>query len=269
MLSWFEAKVSKRTSNPVKNANRVMRLVLATTLFAAVALAQTDGAAKLIAMSGQVSVLRGSGTWALNTGDLIKPQQTVITGPDGLAKFQVADGSTFDVFPNSNVVFRNNPGNLQDLVDVLLGKIKVKIEHFGNVPNHNTVRTPTAVIAVRGTIFDVDVSGTDETTQVLCEEGRVEVFHLTSPGSNSRVLNPGESVTVFKNQPIAKNSVDRGAVMQKVFRAMSDAADQVLLHRGTGATGTGSTTTTAPSGDKAPPTPTPTGGGAPPPPPHN
>jgi ferric-dicitrate binding protein FerR (iron transport regulator) len=267
MLSWFEAKVSKGISNPGKEANRVMRLVLATALFVAMAPAQTGGEAKLIAMSGQVSVLRGSATWALNTGDIIRPQQTVVTGPDGMAKFQVSDGSTFDVYPSSQVVFRNNPGNLQDLVDVFLGKIKVKIEHFGNVPNHNTVRTPTAVIAVRGTIFDVDVSGTDETTQVLCEEGRVEVFHLNSPGSKSRVLEPGESVTVFKNQPLAKNSVDRGAVLQKLFRAMSDAADQILLHRA-GGTGTGSTTTSTATGDKGG-TPAPTGGGAPPPPPHN
>jgi ferric-dicitrate binding protein FerR (iron transport regulator) len=263
--------VSKSFPNSVSAAKRVTRLVLTTALFAAVALGQMGpqigSTAKLISMSGQVSVLRGSATWALNVGDLIQPQQTVITGPDGMAKFQVADGSTFDVFPSSQIVFRNNPGSLQDLVDVFLGKIKVKIEHFGNVPNHNTVRTPTAVIAVRGTIFDVDVSGTDETTQVLCEEGRVEVFHLNSPGSQSRVLNPGESVTVFKNQPIAKNTVDRGAIMQKVFRAMSDAADQILLHRGSGATGSGSSTTSTASGDKGG-TPTPTGGGAPPPPPH-
>lgn len=264
--------MSKRISNLVIAAKSLIRLGLSAALFALISSAQTvpqiGGAAQLISMSGQVSVLRGSATWALNTGDLIQPQQTVITGPDGLAKFKVADGSTFDVFPSSQVVFRNNPGNLQDLVDVFLGKIKVKIEHFGNVPNHNTVHTPTAVIAVRGTIFDVDVSGTDETTQVLCEEGRVEVFHLNSPGSQSRVLNPGESVTVFKNQPIAKNSVDRGAIMQKVFRAMSDAADQILLHRGSGSTGTGSATTTTTSGDKGG-TPAPTGGGAPPPPPHN
>jgi ferric-dicitrate binding protein FerR (iron transport regulator) len=268
VLKWFEAKVSKRLSNSVNAARRLTWLVLTAALFAAAALAQIDGAAKVIAMSGRVTVMRGS-PWVLAEGETIRPLETIRTGPDGSAKFQVSDGSTFDVYPNSEVVFRANPGSLQDLVDVFLGKIKVKIEHYGNVPNHNTVRTPTAVIAVRGTIFDVDVSGTDETTQVLCEEGRVEVSHLTQPG-NKRILEAGESVTVFKNQPLAKNSVDRGAVMQKVFRAMSDTVDQILLRRSSGGTtGTGSGTTTTSSGDKGG-TPAPTGGTPPPtlPPPH-
>jgi hypothetical protein len=248
-------------------ARRAMCLVSTAALFAAIALAQTGGAAKVVTMQGQVTVLRSNGTWALNEGDLIQPQQTIRTGPDGTAVFKVEDGSTFNVYPNSQVVFRANKGDLKDLVDLYLGKIKVTIEHFGNVPNHNTVRTPTAVIAVRGTVFDVDVSDTDETTQVLCEEGRVEVFHLTKPGSNSRILNPGESVTVFKNQPLAKNSVDRGALAQKVMRAMSDAANQILLNRATGGPSGGSGTTTTATGDKGGTT-APTGG-APPPPPHN
>jgi ferric-dicitrate binding protein FerR (iron transport regulator) len=236
-------------------------MALACTL---VASAQTSGAAKVLVLTGQVSVLRGNATWALNEGDLIQPMQTVVTGSNGSAKFQVADGSTFDVYPNSHVVFRANQGNWQDLVDVILGKIKVKIEHFGSVPNHNTVHTPTAVIAVRGTIFDVDVDGTDETTVVLCEEGQVEVMHLTMPGK-TRVLDPGESVTVFKNQALAKSSLDNGAIMQKAFRAMADTVEQILLRRAGGSSASGSGTTS--TGDKAPPT-APTGT-APPPPPHN
>ncbi len=257
----------KRVSKSALTARRAVWLVSTAALFAAAAFAQTNGAAKVITMTGQVTVLRGNAPWALNQGDLIQPQQVIRTGPDGSAIFRVEDGSTFTVYPNSQVTFRANPGNLQDLIDVYLGKIKVKIEHFGNVPNHNTVRTPTAVIAVRGTVFDVDVSDTDETTQVLCEEGRVEVYHLTQPGSKSRVLEPGESVTVFKNQPLAKNSVDHGAVMQRVFRAASDAVNQILLNRATGGTPGGSGSTGGPSGDKGN-APTPTGGG-PPPPPHN
>jgi hypothetical protein len=235
--------------------------------------AQTGGAAKVVSMSGQVSVLHGSLPWALNTGDLIEPMQTIQTGTDGTAVFRVADGSTFDVYPNSQVVFRANQGNWKDLVDVFLGKIKVKIEHFGSVPNHNTVRTPTAVIAVRGTIFDVSVDGSGDSTEVICEEGRVEVTHLTMPG-RSRMLDPGDSVTVFKNQPLAKSTVDRGAVLQKAVRIASDAVNEILLRRstgGTGSAGTAGTTSTA-SGDKGG-TPAPTGGTPPPvvapPPPHN
>jgi ferric-dicitrate binding protein FerR (iron transport regulator) len=257
--------VLKSFSNSVLATRRFTGLVWTALVFAALGLAQTGGAAKVVAIAGQVTVLRGAAPWALNEGDIILPMQAIRTGPDGSVVFKVADGSTFNVYPNSQVVFRANAGDWKDLVDVILGKIKVKIEHFGNVPNHNTVRTPTAVIAVRGTIFDVDVSEADETTAVLCEEGRVEVFHLMMPGK-SRVLDPGESVTVFKNQPLARSTVDRGLVMQKVFRAMSDTVDQILLRRAAGGSGGVGTTGTR-SGDQGG-TPAPTGGGPPPPPPH-
>jgi ferric-dicitrate binding protein FerR (iron transport regulator) len=228
-----------------------------------------DGAARVVSLVGQVSVLRDNAPWALNQNDLIKPQQTIVTGSDGYAIFRVADGSTFDVYPNSRIVFRAN-SDWKDLVDVYLGKIKVKIEHFGSVPNHNTVRTPTAVIAVRGTVFDVNVEDVDATTLVLCEEGKVEVSHIWQPGK-TRMLEQGEWIRVFKNQPIAKQNVDRGMVMQKAMRAASDALNEILLRRsGAGSGTTAGSSTGGANGDKSgAPTPTGTGTPPPPPPPHN
>ena len=89
----------------------------------------------------------GSGSFH-NTGDQVLPQQTIVTGPNSYAVFQVADGSTFDVYPNAQLIFRNNRGDWSDLLEILLGKVKIQIQHVGGVPNHNKVRTPTAVIAV-------------------------------------------------------------------------------------------------------------------------
>src|ERR1700730_2193671 len=80
--------------------------------------ASPDAAAKVVSLTGQVSVLKGSDPWALNVGDSIQVQQVIVTGPDGFARFQVSDGSTFEVYPNSNVVFRKKPPNLRDLLDV-------------------------------------------------------------------------------------------------------------------------------------------------------
>ena len=68
--------------------------------------------------------------WALVVGDTIQVKQLIITGPDGQATFQVSDGSTFDVYPNSRVVFRKNAPNWKDLLDVLVGRVKVHIEHL-------------------------------------------------------------------------------------------------------------------------------------------
>ena len=120
----------------------------------------------------------------------MQPRQIIITGPDGFAVFQVSDGSTFEVFPNARVVFRENYGSWRDLLDVLLGRVKVHIQKLGGQPNYNRVRTPTAVISVRGTIFDVAVEDEDDTTLVSVEEGQVGVQHLLKPGPE-RILNPG------------------------------------------------------------------------------
>jgi hypothetical protein len=229
------------------------------------ACAQMGGDAKVVVMTGQVNILRDGATWALNMNDLIHPDQQIVTGPDGYAQFRIADGSTFEVFQNARVAFRDNRGNWRDLLEIFLGKVKISIEHLGG-SNPNSVRTPTAVIAVRGTVFDIDVEDSDATTLVLCEEGRVEVTHLIQPGS--QILNPGEWVRVFKNMPLQAKTVDRGMVWQHAFRAASDAANQIIFRAKTGSApgSTGTSGGSTASGDKNG-APTPTGSAPPPPPP--
>jgi ferric-dicitrate binding protein FerR (iron transport regulator) len=229
---------------------------------------ELGGAARLLSLTGQISVMRDSSPWALNVGDLVQPEQVIVTGDDGYGVFQVADGSKFEVFPKSHVVFRANRGDWKDLLEVWIGKVRVQIEHFGGVPNHNRVRTASAVISVRGTVFDVEVEDTDATTFVLDEEGSVEVRHLLKV-SEPKVLGPGEWVRVFKNEPLAQKTVDKGSLMQRAAKAASDAFYQAALNVSHGTPSAVHPTTAPPStpsdknnGNPAPPAPPP-----PPPPP--
>ena len=196
----------------------------------------TDSAAVVTALAGSVSVLRDSTPWALAEGSPIRPGQLVITGPDGYARFQLSDGSTFEVFPNSKVVFRNNPGNWKDLLDLVLGRIKVQIQKLGGQPNYNRVHTPTAIISVRGTIFDVTVDDGDSTL-VVVEEGQVEVAHRRIPGS--KLLNAGEWLRISKDEPLARK-VQKGSVIKAVLRAASDAIYVILTNPGPTSRGGGS-----------------------------
>ena len=229
-----------------------------------------EGAAKVVTLTGQVSVLRDNSPWALNIGDSVQPRQIIITGPDGFAVFQVSDGSTFEVFPNARVIFRENQGSWRDLLDVLLGRVKVHIEKLGGQPNYNRVRTPTAVISVRGTIFDVAVEDEDDTTLVSVDEGQVVVQHLLKPGPE-RILNQGESIRIFKNQPLTAKMVDKSSVIRGVLRAAEQAMYEALYRTrlpgsgGGGGVPTGGGGAGGQSGDhgKDPPPPPP-----PPPPPH-
>jgi hypothetical protein len=230
-----------------------------------------NGAAKLMSFTGQISWIRGNDLWALRLGDVIQPQQVIVTGADGYGLFQVSDGSTFEVFPNSKVIFRPNRGDWKDILEVFLGKIRVQIEHVGGLPNNNKVRTPSAVISVRGTIFDVEVEDEDGTTLVLDEEGQVEVRHLLKAG-DPKVLNPGEYIRIFKNEPIARKMVDKAGVLQRAVRVAAEVLYQTAAtHSGTVNQGTTppNLPTDAHHGNPPPPPPPPppTSSPAPPPPP--
>jgi len=240
---------------------------------------QSPGAARLIALTGQVSLLRDSVPWALEVGDEILPRQIIVTGPDGFARFQLADGSSFEVYPNSRATFRNNPGDWRHLVEVWLGRLKFRIQRLSGLPNPNRVDTPTAVISVRGTVFDVEVDAEDEATLVVVDEGQVAVQHKLLPRGAPRLLNPGEWIRVVKTQPLAKKSVDKGSVLRTALRAIADALYTAVYDTpgspggggpvppasGGGVPGGGLPGDTGPQ-TPPPPPPPPDSGGPPPPP---
>ena len=211
-------------------------------------------AAKAMTVEGRVSVLRKLEEIPISVGDTIQSKETVVTGVDGHALFQVSDGSSFEVFPNAKVIFRNSPPNWKDLLDVLAGRVRVLIQQKNNKPNHNRVITPTAVISVRGTTFEIDVDG-DETTLIQVEEGSVEVQHALLPVGQRRILGPGESLRVYRNEPIARGKWNTGDVFKAALRIAIDAA--VVASRPGGAPGIGTIGGPGPVGDTDPPSPPP------------
>ena len=189
--------------------------------------------AKVLTASGQVSILKDSHQIALSTGDEVLVTQIILTGVDGHAMLQVSDGSTIEVFPNSQMVFRHNIGDWRDLLDLIIGNIQVHIEHLlGDKPNPTRIMTPTAVISVRGTTFDVSVEEADETTQVDVVEGTVVVQHKLLPTDRVATLHTGESIRVYKNVPIASNQYDKGTILRYALNALKDAAYMIVSHGG-------------------------------------
>ena len=226
--------------------------------------AQSLEKAKVIELQGQVSVLRG-GQVALFQNDSVKAKEEIVTGPDGHAVFQIAAGSTFEVFPTSRVTFQGN-WSIEDMLQLVLGKIRVQIEHR-NGPNHKKVSTPTAVISVRGTVFDVAVEDDEGTTLVSVEEGQVMVQHALQPGP-AKILNQNEWLRIWPNQPlVAKAGPSPGAVKFVFDRIKAAVYDVVLNNPGASGGGVGGSSG-GPQADggktkKNPPTtaPAPPGGG--------
>src|SRR5436190_16232457 len=223
-------------------------LMAALAVLSLAPLRAQDSSATVVTLYGRVSVMTDGGPWVLNVNDKIAPGKMVITGPDGYAQFRASDGSTFEVFQNSKTVFRQSPHNWSDILDVMIGHVKVHIQKLlDNKPNHNKVHTPTAVISVRGTIFDVLVEEED-VTFVSVDEGQVAVENLTAPGPE-RLLNPGESIRVFRGQALARR-VDKGSFAAKALRVAVQAVyDAVQTQRTSGGGGAG---TSAPSSTPLP-----------------
>jgi hypothetical protein len=229
-------------------------------------------AATLEAMTGQVSILQGandpiSTAKALLVKADINAGQMVVTGPDSYAKFHMADGSTFEVFENSRVQFHPDFGFMY-LLNIIIGHVKVIIDHSKG-PNSNSVSTPTAVISVRGTIFDIVVEDDDGTTLVMVDEGWVHVRNQTAPGPEDDLRKPGEWVRVFRGQGLMGKQTNPNGVLQKAMRMAEDTLRVLAQRPGgipVGGGGVGSPGAPGAQGDKGkggaapPPAPPPTNG---------
>jgi FecR protein len=125
----------------------------------------------------------------------VLPAGTVLeTGNGRLVLVLRADESEILVQPHTRVVVTEPaPGNWNAVV-VLLGRVRAYIrKRTGGTPPFQ-MGTPSAVIAVRGTRFDVEVNGRG-VSEVDVFDGLVEVASSMVPGS-SVLVSPGFSTRV-------------------------------------------------------------------------
>lgn len=150
-------------------------LVPATVSAQNVRVTSVFGPVEVIRASGPVLTYTDSGVTttglpALNVGD------TVRTGPSGQMTLQLQDASFIVIYGNTTFEVGDYQGSgVRELMRVIMGNIRFHIQKFGGRPNPYEVNTPTALIAVRGTEFDVRVDETGQTTEVWTYDGRVKV----------------------------------------------------------------------------------------------
>jgi len=139
----------------------------------------------------------------LTTSINVKVGDEVKTGPGASVVLTLPDHSYMTVNENSDVTIKDSwSGGYHDIVNVLLGRVRVYIEKVGGRPNNSRVQTPTALIAVRGTVFDVNVLD-PKFTEVWCLEGQVEVEN-PAVADRQVILNPGMKTGVVEGQPPLK-----------------------------------------------------------------
>ncbi len=156
--------------------------------------------ARVTSVSGAATISsNGRNSVRLVRGTTLVPGDEIATGSGGRVVIDLTDGSQVVVLPNSRVVISSfqNAASLKELLQITLGRIRVKINHFKGKPNPYRIKSPTASIAVRGTVFEVIVEPLGE-TKVVVTEGAVEVASLRDP-KNPLIAEPGRNVIVRPN----------------------------------------------------------------------
>jgi hypothetical protein len=140
------------------------------------------------------------------------------TGPDAQVVLEVPDGSRMVVLENSTLTIDDHwNSSVRSLINLVVGKVRFFIQRYGGRPNPYRVTTPTALIAVRGTTFEVVVDEA-QIAEVFCFEGRVAVEAVGLPdrevileAGRKTLVRPGEYplTPVNNSEPIQRNRVLR------------------------------------------------------------
>lgn len=183
---------------------KIYTLLFLLLMLPAIAMPQGSPVATILAAQGSVEIIRlvagentmqqvklvsGSG---LFNGDVVK------TKASGRLVLGLPDGSQAIISENTTVEIKDTNSSPRTIFNVLRGKTRIKIEKLGGKPNPYRITTPTTVIAVRGTEFDVFVKG--DRTEVFVTEGEVSVTNLLTPTREVFLL-PGQFTRVEKDAP--------------------------------------------------------------------
>src|SRR5215510_8718158 len=158
--------------------------------------------ARVASVQGAALRRNNQRAFILARGDLLSPGDEIDTRGGGRVVIELTDGSVVVVNPNSRIVISDYRAatSLREMFRILVGRVRVKIAHYGGKPNPYRVNSPTASILVRGTEFGVAVEPSGDTT-VAVYEGLVEVQSLSD--SRRRVLiSAGGGAVVKANEDI-------------------------------------------------------------------
>ncbi len=155
---------------------------------------------RIVSATGTVSLTRaGRELGRPAAGADLQAGDEIATGENSEALVRAEDGSTVRVYPDSRVVIQEYAPGLREWLHLFLGSVKVHIQRISGRPNPQGMTTPTAVIAVRGTVFEVFVDEMDA-TMVQVEQGMVSVAARASP-RDEVLLRPGQRTWVGRGAP--------------------------------------------------------------------
>jgi hypothetical protein len=196
------------TSNDFPRGIHLASILHVFVLFSAIASMSTDAfgqavEARAAGVSGKAVITRSARTVSpLRRGERLQPGDVVDTSGGGRVRIELSDGSIVIMQPGTKLILQDftAAGTLRELLKVLVGRVRVRVNHFRLQPNPYRVNSPSASIGVRGTEFSVSVAAGGD-TEVVVYEGLVEVTSLFD-SQNRVMVGPGSGVIVRPNEPI-------------------------------------------------------------------
>jgi len=149
--------------------------VLLTLLLSSSGMAAEDSAGMVVASRGEVIALSNGGSRELRQGDFVYQSDEIITSNKSFAVLQFVDGAKVTVRPDAAVIIEQylcngDDGDAAEL-SLVSGGLRVITGAMAKThPENYKVRTPVALMGVRGTEFSVMLCG-DE----LCAEDQMEL----------------------------------------------------------------------------------------------
>jgi hypothetical protein len=174
--------------------------------------------ARVTAASGKVDRVEKDLPWAVSKGERVAIQQTITTGSDGFAHFEVQGGSSFDLLSNSKVVFRQNAASAGDLLDVMAGRVRVHLRP-GPGQWRQRIFSPDAIVTANEPATVALAVGEDREVRIDVLEGEVRVQHILRPRSEPVLVKSVDAILVRPDEPISRR-VERGSLYRLTVRIL-------------------------------------------------
>ena len=138
--------------------------LLTSLVFFSSALQAADGTATLVASRGEVMAMTGDVERTLTQGDPVYVEDQVTTGDKSFAILQFIDGAKVTVRPKSKIIIEEYVFNGGDedaaTLNLVEGGLRIITGAMAKTqPESYKVKTPTALMGVRGTEFAIMLCG--------------------------------------------------------------------------------------------------------------
>jgi hypothetical protein len=157
------------------NIRITLGLALGLLMASSVAVAQEDSAGMVVASRGEVIAMSDGGSRELKQGDFVYVNDEILTSDRSFAVLQFTDGAKVTVRPDSTLIIEQYlyAGNATDeaTLNLVSGGLRVITGAMAKTnPENYKVRTPVALMGVRGTEFSIYLCG-----DTVCDENDQEI----------------------------------------------------------------------------------------------